>query len=300
MPNRSQKALTLPEVLVLLVVVCLMLGLLLPGLLRGRDKTRINHCQARLERLIQSVHEFESLSGRYPSGAINPTGPIANEPVGMHHSWIAQILPFIEEQATFAKIDPNISVYDEKHRSVRSTYVGGVVCPASPQQPQSAESYPSSYAACYHDAEAPLDTDNNGVFFLNSTITKEQVDDGLRYTLFLGEIQIKPNEANLGWMSGTRSVLRNTGTLPNPARTPKSASLNADEQDTYVMGGFGSWHVGISHIAMGDGQVTKLSDSVDPIVYRQLGNRHDGTQLTMPNNASADEVDDAADLEISE
>jgi prepilin-type processing-associated H-X9-DG protein len=61
--------------------------------------------------------------------------------------------------------------------------------------------------------EAPIDTDNHGVFFLNSRVTRDDLKDGAAHTLFIGEkIQ---TDADLGWISGTPSTLRNTGTPLN-------------------------------------------------------------------------------------
>ena len=66
----------------------------------------------------------------------------------------------------------------------------------------------SSYAACHHDVEAPIDEDNHGAFFLNSHVRVVDVTDGLSQTIFLGEV---PWRLWAGWVSGTRATLRNTG-----------------------------------------------------------------------------------------
>jgi prepilin-type processing-associated H-X9-DG protein len=65
----------------------------------------------------------------------------------------------------------------------------------------------------HHDTEAPIDVNNNGVFFLNSRIGYDDVTDGSAYTLFMGEKIIEPGD--LGWMSGTKATLRNTGAAIN-------------------------------------------------------------------------------------
>jgi prepilin-type processing-associated H-X9-DG protein len=57
--------------------------------------------------------------------------------------------------------------------------------------------------------EAPIDTNNKGVFFLNSRIMRDDLKDGAAYTLFLGEKF--PDNFDLGWLSGTSATLRNTG-----------------------------------------------------------------------------------------
>ena len=79
----------------------------------------------------------------------------------------------------------------------------------------------SNYAGCHHDVEAPIDVDNNGVFFLNSHLHYEDIRDGAAHTIFLGEKRLE--SADLGWMSGTRATLRNTGTPING--TPMAAML---------------------------------------------------------------------------
>jgi hypothetical protein len=79
----------------------------------------------------------------------------------------------------------------------------------------------SMYAGVHHDVEAPIDVDNHGVFFLNSHVTRLDVVDGLSHTLFIGE---KVSDGiDFGWMSGTRSTLRNTGSPLNVSGFPAKA-----------------------------------------------------------------------------
>ena len=79
-------------------------------------------------------------------------------------------------------------------------------------------------AACKKVGEAPIDVDNHGVFFLNSAVRYTDVSDGASQTLFLGEKLILSGD--LGWLSGTRSTLRNTGT-----------PINADQAVRRAVGG---------------------------------------------------------------
>jgi hypothetical protein len=71
----------------------------------------------------------------------------------------------------------------------------------------------SNYAGCHHPTEAPIDTTNHGTFFVNSFLTFDQCPDGSGYTLAMGEIRRDP--MTLGWISGSRSTLRNAGTPIN-------------------------------------------------------------------------------------
>jgi prepilin-type processing-associated H-X9-DG protein len=149
----------------------------------------------------------------------------------------------------------------------------------------------------HHHREAPIDVDNKGVFFLNSRIRYEDVTDGSAQTIFLGEIQAEVG--GLGWMSGTRATLRNTGLggsiagafRPGAAMTADSAvssvmeDLDAEDRKPtatdplLVVGGFGSLHPGGSQFAFGDGRVGFMSGGASPLVMQLLAHRADGRLL---------------------
>ena len=155
----------------------------------------------------------------------------------------------------------------------------------------------ASYAGCHHDVEAPIDTDNHGVFFLNSHVRLRDVTDGLGYTIFAGERVIE--KKGLGWMSGTRATLRNTGTLintvvPGPGmgfggpfgdaaeQAPPEAQPDDDEKAKPAVpvelqvGGFGSHHPGGANFLLGDGSVNFLSENINLQLFQLLGHRADG------------------------
>ena len=147
----------------------------------------------------------------------------------------------------------------------------------------------TSYAGVYHDLEQPINVDNHGVFFLNSAVRYENVSDGATHTMFVGE-KITDVARDFGWMSGTRSTLRNTGTEINAAlrqwrqaRGPGGpiADPPADAANL-VVGGFGSHHPGGASFAFGDGHVSFLSDSLQLEVFQQLAHRADGKLLRQP------------------
>jgi prepilin-type processing-associated H-X9-DG protein len=140
----------------------------------------------------------------------------------------------------------------------------------------------SSYAACHHDVEAPIANNNAGVFFHNSAITPKAVRDGLSQTIFLGEKAVEVGgRTELGWMSGTRATLRNTGNAVSAAAAGVLAggAPPPDDPPTFV-GGFSSVHPGTVSFAFGDGHVASLSASVNPAILTQLGHRADGKLLS--------------------
>jgi hypothetical protein len=139
----------------------------------------------------------------------------------------------------------------------------------------------SNYAGCHHDAEAAIADDNNGVFFLNSSVRLDNIDDGPSNTIFVGE-KVR-TQGELGWASGTRATLRNTGAPINSDREesrarPQATPTQQAANPTHV-GPFGSWHTQGACFAFGDGSIRFLNETIDTVVYQKLGHRADGGLL---------------------
>ncbi len=206
MKRRRRRGFTLVELLVVIAIIGILVALLLPAIQASRETARRAQCTNQLRQLILAVNDYEAAHEVYPSGTVNPTGPILNLPQGHHISWIARILPYLEETALFSHLDLALSAYDYRNDRARQTTIDMLICPSF-----SGDYGPcSNYAACQNDVEAPIDVDNHGVFFLNSQITRDDLKDGAAYTLFLGEKGV--DKFDLGWLSGTPGTLRNTGT----------------------------------------------------------------------------------------
>jgi type II secretory pathway pseudopilin PulG len=278
--------------LVVIAIIGILISIMLPAVQAAREAGRRATCSNNLLRLAMATNSYESSHGYYPPGVADSKGPILSQAVGMHHGWIERLLPYLDERAAHAKIDFAASVYDPKNAAVRKLALVELLCPSDSVVEEGPH---SSYAACQNDTESPIDADNHGVFFLNSKLRSEDITDGLGYTLFIGEKRSGGTGTDLGWMSGTRATLRNTGTELNatgPRGTPSSPAnpVAADqkqppiwESPTYV-GGFGSDHSGgLVVTAFGDGSVRYLSETIDPGVLKLLGNRADG-QLINPTD----------------
>ncbi|MEQ1829612.1 MAG: DUF1559 domain-containing protein [Pirellula sp.] len=270
-----QRGFTLVELLVVIAIIGLLVGLLLPAVQAAREAARRMQCTNNLAQLILAVHNHEFSFERFPTGTINPTGPIRNEPIGQHISWLVQVLPFMEQRATFNVIDQTISVYDPANSRARDFSISVLLCPSHPFAAGVGVGL-SSYAGCHHETEAPIDVDNHGVFFLNSRVRYEDIEDGSSNTIFLGEVS---DPGALGWISGTRATLRNTGSLNGRNMTKAGMPVVTVASQLLWVGGFGSSHTGGANFAFGDGSVRFESQSIDPILYARLGHRADGQML---------------------
>jgi prepilin-type N-terminal cleavage/methylation domain-containing protein/prepilin-type processing-associated H-X9-DG protein len=296
-------AFTLIELMIVLTIIGVLVGLLLPALQNARETARRVQCSNNLMQIDLALHHYLAVHNVLPPGVVNESGPIVNQPSGYHWSWIVQILPCLDHAQLFRMIDFRVGVYDQDNQTARETRLGILRCPddtgALPAGSISGVAV-SSYAGCHHELEAPIDTTNHGVLFLNSRVHLDDIPDGLSHTLFVGEVvQAHPH----GWFSGTRATLRNTGhpinrvdpsrlgvAIADPSRfLDKNEDPSAIEQailsggipvsPTFV-GGFGSQHSDEgANFGFGDGSVRFLRASIDLTVYQRLGHRADGEPI---------------------
>ena len=210
-PTRPQRGYTFAEILVVIAIMGILVALLLPAVQAAREAARRINCSKNLEQLIIAVHNYEMLHGVYPPGTVNSTGPIQSLPQGYHHNWLIQLLPYLEQKNAYAHVDDLVGIYHPDNMPVRRLNVEIFSCPSAPR---SGRAY-SDYAGVHNDVEAPIDVTNNGVFFLNSRVSYFDLKDGSSHTLFIGEKETYAGD--LGWMSGTRATLRNTGVRINAA-----------------------------------------------------------------------------------
>ncbi len=284
--KRYPHGFTLVELLVVIAIIGVLVAMAIPAMQASRETSRRAFCQHNAGRLLLALQSYEDAFESLPPGVVNPDGPIRNEAVGLERGWLVEMLPYLDEQSAYMQIDRSKSVYDPANERVRRYWPRIFVCPSESLDINGA----SNYAGCHHDVEAPIDDNNNGVLFRNSAIRREDITDGVAHTFFVGEKRAEPGD--LGWMSGTRATLRNTGTPPNdPASDPGSSQFKPPkhtkddaeaEAALLYVGGFASQHSGGLQMGFGDGSVQFLSDSIDQTLWRRLANRADGSLVNSP------------------
>lgn len=292
------------EMLVCIAIISILVALLLPAVQQAREAARRTQCKNKLKQLGVALLNYQEAFSVLPSGCVNTTGPVQNVEDGYHASWIVQILPLMGQDPSYRNIDPLVSVYLAPNDEVRSHHFELLHCPSDPLAWKETDTIAtSSYAGNTGGSNVPVDVDNKGLFFLNSSIGSKQIRDGLSYVIAVGERRREEFHGvkDLGWMSGTSGTLRNTAIqinsgIPGVDNTPGLISLgflpgsddgNSDPMaaaesytpnvtDLTATGGFGSYHIGGTQVLMADGSVSYKSRNTSPGIYYSLGNRDDG------------------------
>jgi prepilin-type N-terminal cleavage/methylation domain-containing protein len=202
--SQARRGFTLVELLVVIAIIGILVGLLLPAIQAAREAARRMSCANNLYQMSVAITNYQMAHQVLPPGTVNDKGPIVHIPVGFHHNWIVQILPMLDERLVYKNIKHDQSVYSAANAPVRAHTLTSLVCPSTYNLGPF-----SNYAGVHHSSEAPIDVNNNGLFFLNSRVSYDDITDGLAYTLAIGEKDI--DTSDLGWGSGTRASLRNLG-----------------------------------------------------------------------------------------
>ena len=198
-------------------------------------------------------------------------------------SWVPQILPMIDQVSLYQTIRFEESAYSASNAVPRSSILRAMLCPSDSSNVVtsgngSTQIAFTNYAACFGGEDVPIDTENSGLLFLNSRITFAQIRDGASNTILAGEKTIVAGTSDLGWLSGTRSTLRNTGVRINqgwdqPSVKGGAGGLQAPSETS--TSGFSSHHGDLSSFLFADGAVKLLSQSVGLEMYSRLGQRDD-------------------------
>lgn len=300
--RRSRTGFSLIEAAVVIGIILILLAISIPVVRDMRSITRRSNCDQNLIRLVFASQAYTDDFGHLPSGTLtfnatllramttqpvadlesgdddatgqNPSGGIVirSLPEDYHQNWITSLLPYLDRQGLFQSIQFEYGVYSEINRLPREADLALLRCPASGET-QLLNT--TSYVAIHDARSVPIGQHNSGLMMANRWIELNEIEDGMGFTILAGE-KLSPSQYDLSWMSGTRSSLRNAGT-PINADVPIEAY-----RDPLFVGGLASHHVGGATVAMADGAVKFLSDTINMPVYQEMANRTDGREPDQP------------------
>ncbi|MEX2307980.1 MAG: DUF1559 domain-containing protein [Pirellulales bacterium] len=119
--KRTSRGFTLVELLVVIAIIGILVALLLPAIQAAREAARRSQCTNNLKQLGLALLNYEEVKGYFPLGGevgftrdektfryVQGGNPNDCDGAGgfnnVHASWLASILPYIEEQAIFDQI----------------------------------------------------------------------------------------------------------------------------------------------------------------------------------------------------
>lgn len=279
--SRLRGGFTLIELLVVIAIIAVLCAMMAPAVMQAREAARRSQCKSNLMRVVLATHSYHDVHLVLPPGTtgdVEPVEPNAGQPL---FAWSTYLLSHLDRPTVDKAIDRSGSIFAESNDRIHHLLVPTLSCPSS-------KARAASYVGIHHDAEKGIGSDDNGLFFLNSRLSWDEITDGRSVTLAFGETAV-PSATS--WATGTRATLRyaalgdttrlhgeptgavdvrgTNGPLPSDETLEaelKTASLSSQHQ------------VG-ANLAYADGRVQFVGYSADRDVLRASANRNDGQPL---------------------
>jgi prepilin-type N-terminal cleavage/methylation domain-containing protein len=314
----DRRGFTLVELLVVIAIIGILIALLLPAVQAAREAARRTQCSNNLKQLALGVHLYHDAHQVLVPGSIGPVNRFGIVPQGWrdpkvvgypfgHFGWPAVILPYIEQQNLYDRIDFSKPAYAE---SVPEDPIGGLadaskergpagdlvnqfaadhqppifVCPSvervKPETQFKDYAINGGTGACCPDrAWFPEQiAEMDGVAYVNGYIPIAHITDGTSNTFLFLELK---HSASHSWaLEGLGCnqfffVHHISQGYVNAEYHPGTVKFPPNSLQYDTRGAFGDHPGGIT-VALCDGQVTFVSDYVDFTVYRAMFTRAGG------------------------
>ena len=143
----QRHAFSLVELLVAIAIIGSLVTLLLPAVQSAREAARRTQCLNRLKQLGLALHTHHSARGHLPAGYRSHPTRDGSAPAwaqidpdtwdaGPGWGWIAQLLPFLEEQGLADQLDLERPLWTRQHRSWVERPLPQLLCPTASHNDQ--------------------------------------------------------------------------------------------------------------------------------------------------------------------
>ncbi len=314
--DRSVSGFTLVELLVVIAIIGVMVGLLLPAVQAAREAARRMQCGNNNKQITLAMHNYHDTYKTFPYGHKQEVaGQTKRRDCWFQRilPFIEQQNYYAEYEQVEATYGATAEYIHNLPQDFVGRPIAMFMCPTDPSSPArggngSTRGFKGTYAVCAGGGQpttpilaeitVPIDynmtVDAGGMFGRQEARGMQQASDGTSNTLLLSEGILRGTIAGWGELGGYwggaphGSYAFSTGEAPNttvPDRIyscgtttfPKAPCENGNADGLAGRYNFArSMHPGGVQVALCDGSVRFVSDSVNRQTWRNLGNRNDG------------------------
>ncbi|MDG1875298.1 MAG: DUF1559 domain-containing protein [Mariniblastus sp.] len=255
-PACSKRAFTLVELLVVIAIIGILLGMLLPAVQMVRESARRTTCANNLRQLGIGLQAYHSGIQSFPIGVTE--WRVRGNPTQRQIAWSAYLLPFIEQQNVFSRLDLKTAFDSEFNKPAAATILPVFICPTGKRGAQTVQGRgPTDYGGIYGERINGPNNPPKGTLVHNVAIALRDIRDGSSNTLIVAE--------DTGWPDGQWINGRNVFDQAFPIN--QAPSFENDIHSDHPQGANG---------AFCDGSVRFLSENMDLIPLAAICTRDSG------------------------
>jgi Protein of unknown function (DUF1559) len=222
--------------------------------------TPLQQCESNIHNVVLAMMSYENVHGSFPSGTVPNAAVHAAQRLGLY----APVTPYMECQDLYTSIDQMLPWDGGVNRAVASQKIGILVCPLASRVTAPAVQPTTTVGIAGLGTDAPILPKTHpraGIFGYDHTTSTADIKDGASTTMMLAESGIVIGS----WLQGGPATVRGL----DPDRKP---FIGPGRQ-------FGGLHDGVAVVAMADGSVRAVSESVDPKVFEAMSTIAGGENL---------------------
>lgn len=176
---------TLVELLVVIGIIAVVLAIFFPAVLDSRSRARQTKCANHLRQIGLALHQYHAVAMQYPIGCLEWRG---NNPEQRQLAWSAFLLPYIQQQGLFDKLDFQFAFDSPENQPAASQAVQLYRCPASLRQSLLAEDRALiDYGGIFGERITGPNSPPKGTMLIDKPIQNSQITDGLSNTVIIAE-----------------------------------------------------------------------------------------------------------------
>ena len=214
--KRRKLGFTLVELLVVIAIIGILIALLLPAVQSAREAARRASCSNKMKQIGIALHNYHDTHKCFPPDAIW----VGNSAVRQRNfTWIALLLPFMEQAPLHDQIDFTIPAWDQQvpgpggtTQALQLVQLEAFTCPSEADKTCNKPFGLSSYAgAAGWDGHRRMfgDPARAAAFSLMDSSDLDRVKDGTSNTIFVGEVSMSsyaPPSGVSQWSGGAGNI----------------------------------------------------------------------------------------------
>ena len=226
--HRIRFGFTLIELLVVIAIIAILIALLLPAVQQAREAARRTQCKNNMKQIGLALHNYHDVYQMFPMcdywGREMDLGPDSGNIVAAtdrrNFTWVAMILPYVEQGPLYQAINFNIPSWNQQivsgnsTKALQSIRLKGFECPSDPGFGGGMNRHGiawTNYAGAEgYDWWKRPNHGISGVFNLNTHCSIQAIVDGTSNTIMVTECSTSGFQPN----PGVPGHLHNGGGVP--------------------------------------------------------------------------------------